>query len=372
MKRMGGESSPHVGVVGLGEVGKAYASIVADLGYDLVGVDADANARGEFEREYGVETYDDLTAIFEAEIDAVVVSTPNSYHEVAAVQSLEADRDTFIEKPLAHNYESAQRIVAAAEESEGVCMVGFYFSFFEWVEALKAEIDAGRFGEITHVEGRYLYRRGVPRRGSWYTSSELAGGGVLQDKGSFMLHLLASFGFPLDRIESVAAKTRTNFAHEESYSAAGGWGAEGREDIFDVEDSVSAFLEFEDGKTATIETAWALNGRREHSYQIRGTEAGAYLDMDEAELTVHGIDERDPGSIVDTEVRPGFSEDVFEPETAYGFVIDEQRLRRRAFETFCRCAAADERPERGRPERALAVQRAIADIYDAADDPGIV
>lgn len=363
---------PTVGVVGLSEAGRRYASVARDLGCEVVGADASEKARRQFEDSVAAETFEDFEAMYGEEVGAVVVSTPNRYHEATAVPALAAGLDVFFEKPLAHDYESAQRIVDAAEASDSVCMVGYYNTLYECVQAVRSYIDDGHFGDISHVQATWVFRRAVPRRGSWYTSRELAGGGVLQDKGSFMLHLLASFGFPLDRIESVAAKTRTNFAHEESYSAAGGWGAEGREDIFDVEDSVSAFLEFEDGKTATIETAWALNGRREHSYQIRGTEAGAYLDMDEAELTVHGIDERDPGSIVDTEVRPGFSEDVFEPETAYGFVIDEQRLRRRAFETFCRCAAADERPERGRPERALAVQRAIADIYDAADDPGIV
>jgi predicted dehydrogenase len=361
------ESTSRVAVVGLGQVGRHYADIVRDLGFDIVGVDADATARDEFARQYDVETYADLESTYEMGLDAVVVSTPNSFHELAAVPALEAGLDTFIEKPIAHNYESAKRIVDAAEESSATCMVGYYLSYFEWIEALKSYIEDGYFGDISHIECRYLYRRGVPRPGSWYTSKEIAGGGVLQDKGSFVLDLLSYFGAPLDGIESVTAKARTEFGHRDSYTALGNWGTEGEERIFDVEDSVSAFIEFEGETTATIETSWALNGPKEHTYAIRGSDAGAYLDMHEPELKLYGVSGSDPDSLVDGEVRPLFSEDVID-DAQYGFDVDHETLRKRIFRDFWRCARENERPERGHPGQALAVQRAIADIYEDTSD----
>lgn len=360
------ENAPRkVGIVGLGQVGKQYTNIIRELGYEVVGVDANAKARREFKEQYGLETYEDLNTMYELDLDAVVVSTPNSYHEVAAVPALEHGLDTFIEKPLAHNAESAERIVDAASESDATCMVGYYLSFFEWVDALKSYIDDDYFGEISHIEGRYLYRRGVPRRGSWYTSKEIAGGGVLQDKGSFILHLLSYFGFAIDEIESITAKTRSEFGHRTDYLASGEWGTEGEEGIFDVEDSISVFLEFADGKTATIETAWAMNGPKEHAYQIRGTEAGATLDVLENELTIHEVDQ--DGSLVDKQIQPQYSEDVF-TDISYGFGINHNTLRRRIFQHFCECAREGREPETGHLEQALDIQRTIADIYEAADD----
>lgn len=358
---------PRIGVVGLDQVGRRYTDIIRSLDYSIVGVDADKKARLEFEKEYGVETYRDPKAMDEMGLDAVVVSTPNSYHEVVAVSALESGIHTFIEKPLAHSEASAERIVDAANESAGICMVGYYLAYFELVESLQSYVEDGYFGDITHIEGRYQYRRGVPRRGSWYTSKEFAGGGVLQDKGSFILDLLTHFGFSLDRIDSVMAKARTEFGHDDAYTAGGGWGSEGQEGIFDVEDSITALLEFEDGKTATVETAWALNGPKEHTYQIRGTDAGAYLDMHTGDLTLYRMD--GSRTMVDKAVQPPLAEEVIDDTEGYGFRVNHHALRKRIFREFWRCIEEGDEPERGSPEQALTIQRAIADIYAAAGDP---
>ncbi len=83
------------------------------------------------------------------------------------------------EKPLAHTLESAERIAAAAEVADGFCMVGFNNRFADPVEVLKNYQDEGRFGEMKHVEANYVRRRGIPGRGSWFTSKDVAGGGSL-------------------------------------------------------------------------------------------------------------------------------------------------------------------------------------------------
>lgn len=50
-------------------------------------------------------------------------------------------------------------------------------------------------------------------------------------------------------------------------------------DVFDVEDSVSAFLRLEGDRTASIEAAWAVSNESRREYRIRGTEAGAHLEI---------------------------------------------------------------------------------------------
>ena len=85
------------------------------------------------------------------------------------------------------------------------------------------------------------------------------------------------------------------------------------------------------------------------------------------ELKLYGVSGSDPESLVDEEVRPLFSEDVID-DAQYGFDVDHETLRKRIFRDFWRCARENERPERGRPGQALAVQRAIADIYEDTGD----
>ena len=77
------------------------------------------------------------------ELDAVVVATPPHDHAEAGVAALAAGLDTLVEKPLALALDEADRLVAAAEESDATAMVGYmkrhdptYLCMQERVEAL--------------------------------------------------------------------------------------------------------------------------------------------------------------------------------------------------------------------------------------------
>lgn len=77
--------------------------------------------------ELGVPTYESIDALLSsgAELDAVVVATPDFAHEKPAVAALEAGLDLLVEKPLATTSEEAQRIITAAELSDSRIVVGF-------------------------------------------------------------------------------------------------------------------------------------------------------------------------------------------------------------------------------------------------------
>lgn len=57
--------------------------------------------------------------MYEVEVlDAVVVATPNAFHEPAVVAALDRGYHVLCEKPLAHTLESAERIAAAADRTD--------------------------------------------------------------------------------------------------------------------------------------------------------------------------------------------------------------------------------------------------------------
>ena len=58
------------------------------------------------------------------EFDAAVLMVPHHLHEICAVQCLEAGKHVLLEKPLAHTLDSCRRLLAAAEGSDRVFMVG--------------------------------------------------------------------------------------------------------------------------------------------------------------------------------------------------------------------------------------------------------
>jgi len=340
-----------VGIVGLGGIGTHHATKLSERGANLVGgMDIDADARRRFHEEFGVHAYESEADLYE-ECDAVLITTPNRFHEEYATSALDAGLDVLLEKPLAHTVESAERIAAAAREAEGFCMVGFNNRFAEPVQVIKGYQNEGRFGETTHVEANYVRRRGVPGRGSWFTSNEVAGGGALIDIGVHAIDLALYF---LDHPEvvEVSGQTRSEFGNRDDYSFVHMWGDDNGADGFDVEDSASAFIRDENGNTVSLEVAWATNRPTNDEFVIRGTEAGATFDRGSDELTIHEArsfdDDQHHFSDAEVETREGDSHAA------------EQS-------TFLEAVAAGEAPAINTVDEALSVQRVIDAIYRSSE-----
>lgn len=350
-----------IGIVGLGTHGANHAEILQDLGHELRGVDTDPDVRREFEEAFDAPTYERPPELFESGVDAVIISTPNKFHETVATNALEAGLDVLLEKPLADSVESAERIVEAAERTERICMVGFHHRFRSHCRVLGEYIDEGYLGEISHVKATFVRRRGIPGRGTWYTSTEIAGGGALMDVGAHLLDLLLYFlGWP--EIEDVLATTRSEFGPREDYAYLHMWGEDGEARMYDVEDAVHAFLEFDNGTTADVEVAWATNAESRHTYEIRGTQAGATLDITNTITEVDPwVDQRNDLTLY--EVRSGVADHYVDSE----LTCPLNDPYRDELSAFLDAVVAGERPESNNVHQALAVQRAIDRIYRAGE-----
>jgi len=89
-------------------------------------------------------------------LDAVAVATPVPLHADMAVKVLEAGKHCFVEKPLAQSVADAERVVAAAELSGKVLMVGHLLEYHPGVRKLKAVADSGDLGSIRYIYGNRL------------------------------------------------------------------------------------------------------------------------------------------------------------------------------------------------------------------------
>ena len=338
-----------VGIVGLGGIGSHHATKLVERGANLVGgMDIDADARERFHEEFDLPVHADEAALYD-DCDAVLVTTPNRFHEEYATAALATGLDVLLEKPLAHTLESAERIAAAARDAEGFCTVGFNNRFAEPVRVIKHHQDEGRFGETTHVEANYVRRRGVPGRGSWFTSADVAGGGALIDIGVHAVDLALHF---LDHPEvvEVTGETRSEFGGRDDYAYVDMWGDDAGPEGFDVDDSASAFVRTEDGSTVSLEVAWATNRPPTNEFVVRGTEAGATFDRGSGDLTIHeaGVGGGHHLSDATVETREADSHAA------------EQAV-------FLEAVAAGEAPQINTVEEGLCVQRVIDAIYRSSE-----
>ncbi len=344
-------TSPAVptGIVGLGNIGHHHAERLVDLGVPLVGgMDVSAEARERFASQYSAKSYADHHALYD-DVDAVVITTPNKFHEEYAVAAFERDLHVLLEKPLGHTVESAARISEAAAKSSGTCMIGFNNRFMNAVKLLEKRIERGDLGEVTHVEANYVRRRGIPGRGSWFTRKEVSGGGALIDLGVHAIDLsLYLLGYPA--VEEVSGVTRSEFGSREEYSYLEMWGDDQGATAFDVDDSASAFVRCADDRTISLEVAWATNRPPTHEFVVRGTEAAARFDLLTNELTIHSASADITDHMLDTTV------ETRENDTH----ADEQAAFFDAIENGGDAGSS--------VEEALTVQRIVDGIYRSSKD----
>ncbi len=351
---MSNTDTVRLGVVGLGFMGQTHATNAETLGHEVVaGAELVESTREEFAETYDAVTYERFEAMYDDEdIDAVAVSTPNAFHEEAVVAALERGYDVFCEKPLASDLESAERIADAAADADGFCMVNFHNRVSTATEVFKDHQAEGFFGEITHVDANYVRRRGIPGVGSWFTNRELSGGGAVVDIGVHAIdYALYLMGYP--DVEEVFAVTRTEFGHRDDYVDPGDWYDETDEAVFDVEDSATAMIRCADDRTISLEVTWAANQDDTKDFVVRGTEAGAELELGGEELTIYQAGTQGTDHLLDSTLTGG-SLDRTGWEGS-----DEQ---------FLEAVKTGEPPALNTAEHALTVQRVIDAIYRSGEE----
>lgn len=341
-----------VGIIGCGGIGTHHMRrLQTHENCEFAGgVDISADARETFTEEFGVPTFGSFERLLDVGVDGVIITTPNKFHEETTVEALEANIPVLLEKPLAHTLESAERIADVVEASEAFVMLGFHNRFRQGTQVLTARRENGKLGEVKHVEANYVRRRGVPGRGSWFTTKDIAGGGSLIDIGVHALDLGLHFmGFP--EVVEVSGLTRSEFGSRENYTFLDMYGPDTNASHFDVDDSTSAFLRFANGSTMSLEVAWATNRPSTNEFVVRGTEAGATYDLGDGSLTIHQTESDGVPHLSDAAIQT-------RDEDAYAL---EQAM-------FIDCIARGEEPPINTLEQALTVQRIIDGIYRSADE----
>lgn len=140
------------------------------------------------------QVYTDYREMIErADLDAVVISTPNSTHYPIAMNALENNLHVLCEKPIALTYSQAREMAETAAARGLKTVVPFTYSFMPTARYLKELIDGGYLGSPYHLNLRYY--TGYAREGDyrWRFDKKIAGAGVVGDLGSHFLYLAEWF-----------------------------------------------------------------------------------------------------------------------------------------------------------------------------------
>jgi predicted dehydrogenase len=204
---MTGREIVGIGVIGAGLISAYHlAGLAAAGGAEVRVLAARSTARaGPLARRFGVpEVATDWRGVLErADVDAVLIATPDSTHEEIAVTAAQAGKAILLQKPMAMTVDQCRRIIAAARAAGVDLQVSWMHRHFEEVVRVEELLASGKLGPVHHV--RIRNATAGPHEAWFFDRAQVAGGVVMQ---------LGVHGIDLVRhlfgaIETVAATTVT-------------------------------------------------------------------------------------------------------------------------------------------------------------------
>lgn len=139
-------------VVGVGHFGRAHAEKVAGIGRaELVAVaDRDADRASGVARSLGVRAVTDYRELLAA-VDAVTVAVPTLAHYEVAAAFIDRGVHVLVEKPITHDTQSAQKLIASAKRRGVVLQVGHLARFSGVTEAARRKITRPLYIECVRI-----------------------------------------------------------------------------------------------------------------------------------------------------------------------------------------------------------------------------
>lgn len=210
--------------------------------------DTNAESLERARQQTGVSTastdYKDI--VNRADVDAVIIATPNITHPPIAHAAITAGKHVLCEKPLALNYEDAKAMADAADRAGVRHMTAFTYRFVPAMRYLNHLIKRGDLGQPYHYRSCRLQDWGTRNLG-WRQVKKLAGTGELGDMLSHRIdfaHLLVG---PMRRL----------VANVKNLTPLRG----GQPN--DTDDWVAILAEFQNEASGVLESSKLASGRNE-------------------------------------------------------------------------------------------------------------
>lgn len=237
-------SKVKLGIIGIGNMGSGHSnSIITGMvpEMELVAVADRKESRRQWAKENlpeSVQIFEEGDELIESGVcDAVLVAVPHYDHPRLVMSALEHGQHAMCEKPAGVYTKQVREMNAAAEKSDKVFAMMFNQRTNHVYRKMKEIVSGGEYGQIKRVNWIVTdwYRtQAYYNSGGWRATWDGEGGGVLLNQCPHNLDLLQWIcGLPV-KVQA--------FCH------VGKW-----HDI-EVEDDVTAYLEFENGATGVFVT----------------------------------------------------------------------------------------------------------------------
>jgi predicted dehydrogenase len=194
-----------VALIGAGMWAPRLAAAAGRAGLELTSVYARGHdARAALADRFGCRaaaSFDDAIA----DVDGVLLATPNDVHLEQALECAARGRSVFVEKPIADSVEAGERMRDACVDAGVVLMVGHAFRRLGAARAAREVVDSDRLGEVVLAEANFSLPGKLPPH-AWRAQRVRNPGGPLMQLG---IHHADTLVYLLGPV----ARTTGRFAH---------------------------------------------------------------------------------------------------------------------------------------------------------------
>ncbi len=104
--------------------------------------------------------WDHRKLLEQKEIDAVIIGSPEHLHGVHLIDSVNAGKDAYCEKPMSHSIEEGAKMVRAVRKTDRVVQIGMQRRSSPALHEAKKLIDDGLLGEVSLVRTQWFWHKG--------------------------------------------------------------------------------------------------------------------------------------------------------------------------------------------------------------------
>jgi predicted dehydrogenase len=235
---MGHADHVRIGVIGLGNIGKYHAEYLQEGKVARCKVAAVADANPATIAGYPhLRTFNDgESLIASGEADAVIIATPHFQHTTLGILAMDAGIHAMVEKPISSHKADAERLFAAHARNPKTVFAGMFQLRLEpRYEKIRRMIQTGEMGKIVRVNwiNTDWYRSQAYYNSSdWRATWKGEGGGVLLNQ---CLHNLDVLQWMVGQPSKIRGFCQLGRFHD-----------------IEVEDNVTAYMEWKSGATGTF------------------------------------------------------------------------------------------------------------------------
>ena len=264
-----------LGIIGLGNIGQHHFGYLTAGKVSRAELAAVSDAvPSKLDRYLPLKTFTDGEELIRSGlVDAVIIATPHYQHTTLGIAALKQGLHVMVEKPISAHKADAERLIATHKQHPKQVFAGM-FQLRAEPRYLKIQklIQTGELGEIVRMSWimtDWFRTEAYYASGGWRATWKGEGGGVLLNQ---CLHNLDAMQWLL----GMPARVR-------------GFCQLGRFHDVEVEDNVSAYLEYPNGATGTFvsSTGEAPGTNR---FEIVGTRGKVVLERDRISFTRNEAD----------------------------------------------------------------------------------